>query len=294
MHSNKGILFVLVSTFLFATYGVWSRLIGDSFGIFYQSWSRALVITLLLFPYLLWKKRIIPISRKDFGWFGIFLFFTSLTQAPIFYAFNHMDIGTATLLFFVSMLLMMYCTGLLFLGETLTKIKIVCFILAGIGLYIMFSFSLALFSLLAAGLAIVNGIVSGGEISFSKKLSQKYSVLYLSWWSWVIIVLTNAPLSFLLGEVQHLPSFEIVWLYELGYILASIFGFWFILEGVKYTEASIAGLLGLLEVVFSILLGILLFKEELALKIVIGALFIIVAAALPHVVDLWSESKHSS
>ncbi|MEK6840286.1 MAG: DMT family transporter [Nanoarchaeota archaeon] len=294
MNIRKGILFVLISTLMFGSYGVWSKLIGDSFGIFYQSWSRALIIALLLFPFLLWKKLIVPISKKDLTWFIVFLFFTSLTQAPIFYAFNHMDIGSATLLFFVSMLLTMYIVGILFLEEKLTKIKILCFVLAGIGLYIIFSFSLVLFSLLAAGLAIINGVASGGEVSSSKRLSRHYSTLYLSWWSWVIIILTNAPLSFFLGEVQHLPSFDIVWLYQWGYVFVSIFGFWLILEGVKYLEASIAGLLGLLEVVFSITLGILLFNEELTVKIIIGASFIICAAALPHIIDLWSTYKHSS
>ena len=128
MNIRKGILFVLISTLMFGSYGVWSKLIGDSFGIFYQSWSRALIIALLLFPFLLWKKLIVPISKKDLMWFIVFLFFTSLTQAPIFYAFNHMDLGSATLLFFVSMLLTMYIAGILFLEEKLTKIKVFCFV----------------------------------------------------------------------------------------------------------------------------------------------------------------------
>ena len=48
--------------------------------------------------------------------------FTSLTQAPIYYAFNHMDIGSASLLFFVSMFLSMYIIGFIFLGEQLKRV----------------------------------------------------------------------------------------------------------------------------------------------------------------------------
>ena len=279
---------------MFGSYGLWSRLIGDSFGVFYQGWSRALIITIVLLPILLWNKQIVAINKKDYGWLALFLLFTSLTQAPIFYAFNHMDIGSATLLFFVSMLLTMYVVGILFLGEKITKIKLMSFVLAGLGMYLVFSFSLVIFSLLAAFLAVVNGIASGGEVSFSKKLSGNYSPLYITWMSWAIIIITNAPISILLGEVQHLPSFEIVWIYQIGYTIASIFGFWLIIKGLKYTEAGVGGLIGLMEIIFSILFGIIIFNETLTSKIIVGGLLIITAAALPHIRELMYKTRHKS
>jgi drug/metabolite transporter (DMT)-like permease len=289
MSQKKGTIFILISSLMFGSYGVWSKLIGSSFGNFYQGWSRALMITLALLPILIWKKQIIPIHKKDWKWFSVFLIFTSLTQAPIFYAFNHMDVGSASLLFFVNMVLTMYILGFLFLGEKVTKIKIISFILAGVGLYLVFSFSLAMFSLLAVLMAVLNGITSGGEVSSTKKLSGNYSSLYLSWLSWVIILVTNLPISIFLGEVQHLPSFDIVWIYQIGYAISSIFGFWLIIKGLKYVEASIGGLIVLLEIVFSISFGIMIFSEVLTLKIFFGAIFIVLAAALPHIFDLWKN-----
>jgi len=288
---KKGIIFVMLSALMFGTYGMWSRLIGNSFGAFYQGWTRALIISIILLPILLWNKQIIPIHRKDWGWLTLFLFFTSLTQAPIFYAFNHMDIGSATLLFFVSMLLTMYAVGFLFLGEKISKVKVLSFLLAAAGMYVIFSFSLVFFSLLAALLAIINGIASGGEVSFSKKLSGNYSPLYICWLSWIIILITNFPISLLMREVQYLPSFNAVWLYQLGYTMVSLLGFWLIIKGLKYTQASTGGLIGLFEIVFSILLGIIIFKEKLNLKIIVGAILIIIAAALPHIYNLLQKSK---
>lgn len=284
--NKKGVLLILISALMFGSYGVWSRLIGDDFGNFYQGWTRALIIVLVLLPLLLRRKEIVPVIKKDWGWLAVFLIFTSLTQAPIFYAFNNMDIGTATLLFFTTMLLTMYAVGFLFLGEKATKVKVVSFVLACLGLYLVFSFSLTTFALFAASMAVLNGIASGGEVSFSKKLTGNYSPLYVVWLSWVIIAITNMPISILLSEVQHLPSFDVVWLYQIGYTIASIFGFWFIIAGLKYVEASIGGLIGLLEIVFSIAFGILIFQEGLTTKTLIGGLIIIIAAGLPHVSDL--------
>lgn len=287
---TKGVALILLSALMFGSYGLWSWLISDSFDIFYQSWTRALLITILLLPLLLYKKEIVPIKRKDWGWLSVFLIFTSFTQAPIFYAFNHMDIGTASLLFFASTLLTMYVVGFLFLGEKLTKVKALAFLVAIAGLFFTFSFSLILFTILAAGAAVLNGIAGGGEISSSKKLSGAYSPLYIVWLSWCIIVITNGFLSVVLGEVQHMPSFDIVWLYQIGYTIVSIFGFWAVIAGIKYVEASIGGLIGLLEIVFSILFGILIFQEALTPKVVVGAALILSAAALPHIAELRSKS----
>jgi drug/metabolite transporter (DMT)-like permease len=111
---NKGLIYILLSTIMFGSYGLWSKLIGNDFGVFYQGWTRTFLIALILFPIVLYRREIIFIQKKDRKWMSVFLISTSLTQAPIFYAFNHMDIGTATLLFFVGMTLMMYIIGFIF------------------------------------------------------------------------------------------------------------------------------------------------------------------------------------
>jgi len=287
----RGIILILISTLMFGSYGVWSKLIGDDFGNFYQGWTRALIIVVLLFPFLYYTKQIISIHRRDWRWLGVFLLFTSATQAPLFYAFNNMDIGTASLLFFVSMLLTMYAIGLFFLDEKLTKVKITSFALATIGLVVTFQFSITAFAFLAAAMAILNGIASGGEVASSKKLTGDYSPLYVSWLSWVIILLTNAPISILLGEVQHMPSFDMVWIWQLGYTIASLLGFYLIIKGLTYVEASIGGLLGLLEILFAILFGIIIFNEGLSVQIIVGAVLIIIAAALPHLRRQTNQSR---
>jgi drug/metabolite transporter (DMT)-like permease len=282
----KGPIFVFLSAIIFGSYGTWSKLIGTSNGVFYPGWTRALLISIILFPILLLTKQIIPIQRKDWKWISMFLIFTTLTQAPLFYAFNHMDVGTATLLFFVTMLLTMYIVGFFFLQEKLTKIKIVSFLLACLGLYVTFSFSITAFSIFAALMAVVNGIASGGEVAFSKKITGSYSSLYVIWLSWIITTVTNCIISVLIGEMQVLPTLNIYWLYQGLYAIAGIIGFWLIIEGFKYVEASIGGLIGLLEIVFSILFGFLIFNEILTQKILIGGMCVVIAAALPYLTEL--------
>lgn len=213
----------------------------------------------------------------------MFLIFTSATQAPIYYAFNHIDIGTASLLFFVTQLLTLYMVGFQLLGETRTKTKIFSFLVACVGLYLVFSFSLAHFVLLAVLAAILNGIASGGEVAFTKKLSHKYSPLYLVGLSNVAMVITNLPISLVMREQWLAPELNIAWLTVVGYAVVGMFGFAAVIAGLKYLDASIGGLLGLFEIIFSVTFGILLFQEGLTPHIVIGGILIVLAAALPHI-----------
>ncbi|MDP2598997.1 MAG: DMT family transporter [Candidatus Liptonbacteria bacterium] len=283
---GKGAIFIVLSSLLFGSYGVWSKLIGSSFGVFYQGWVRSLIICLIVLPTIYFAKQIVPIKRADLKWFAVFLIFTSFTTAPIFYAFTHMAIGTAYLLFFVGMLITMYIVGFSFFGEKITGIKLIAFATTCIGLYAVFSFSIENFVPLAAFMALLNGIASGGEIAFSKKLSGSYSPLFLSWLSWFAILITNGIISVAIGEIQHAPAFNMVWLYLVVYAVAGIIGFWLVLKGIQYLESSIGSLLTPLEVVFGIIFGIMIFNEALTPSMLFGGTLIIVAAALPHVYRL--------
>ena len=284
--SKKGIILIFLSAVMFGSYGMWSRLIGSSHGVFYPGWTRSLIICLILTPIVVYTKQVVAIKKEDYKWMVVFLGVTSLTQAPLFYAFNHMDIGTATLLFFVTMLLTMYSIGYLFLAEKLNKIKIASFFIAMIGLSIIFKSSIVTFSFFAAFMAVVNGVASGGEIAFSKKLSGKYSSLFLIWLSWIAITITNAIISLAIGEIQYIPQLSMYWMYQVLYAIAGILGFWLVVEGMKHVEASVGGLLGLLEIVFSLLFGFIVFHQGITPKVLMGGIFIIIAAAIPHIVDL--------
>lgn len=273
---------VLLSAFLFGSYGVWSRLIGNSMDNFFQGWTRAGIILLVLLPWAAYRREIIKIKSADLTWLAVFLVCTSLTVAPIFYAFNHMDVGSASLLFFMAQFLTMSLFGLWFLDECFTAAKWISLLMAIGGIYLVFSFSVGHFPLLPALMAVTNGVASGGEIASSKKLSHAYSPLYLIILSWAIILITNGAISIALGERQLAPELSSPWLWQLCYSLASLFAFWLVIAGMHYIDAGIGALIGLTEIVFSVVFAIFLFGEALRLSVAFGAILIIGAAALPH------------
>lgn len=272
---------ILLSAIGFGSYGLWSRFIGPEFGIFTQGWVRSAIVLTILIPIAIYSKKFKKVESNDRKWILISVLFGVATQAPLYYAYNHMDIGTAILIFYAMYVITSYLVGRIFLGEKIIPIKIIALLLAFLGLFLVFGFSIAIFSVLAMLLAAINGIASGGEVATTKKSTQKFSSLQIGIYVWVGILVTHLPLALLLGEKQVPLAINFTWFAMLGFALAGLIAFWLVIEGYKYVDASIGGLMGLLEIVFGVIFGIIFFHEHLTVTIVFGGLLIILAGMLP-------------
>jgi drug/metabolite transporter (DMT)-like permease len=123
-------------------------------------------------------------------------------------------------------------------------------------------------------------------VSFTKKLTNKFSSVQISIYVWLGIFLTHLPISILIGERQIPFSFNRVWLSMIAYAIIGLVAFWLVIEGYKKVDASIGGLIGLMEIIFGVVFGILLFHEHLTVSIIIGGLLIIFAAMLPDLINI--------
>lgn len=277
----KGYSMILLASILFGTYGIWSKLMGEQFGVFYQGWVRAAIIMIMILPFLIYKKQLYMPKRTDLKWMSIYLGFTVFTQAPLYYAFVVTSVGTATLLFYAAFIITSFLVGKFFIGEKITPIKLVAMLLAFAGLVFIFGFSLAKFSLIGMAMAALNGIASGGEVSTSKKLSNKYPVLLLTFYSWAIILVTHIVASVVAGETQWLPELSVQWAAMLAYSIVGLTSFWMIVEGFRYVDASIGSLIGLLEIVWAVAFGAIFFGESIGFTVIIGGILVLLAGFLP-------------
>lgn len=277
---------ILASALCFALNGVFARILGHEFGVFYQGWVRSAIILAVMLPIAILGKYIKPIQKAHRKWFAITMIFTVFSQAPIYFAFNHLTLGTATFIFYGIFLITTYVIGWLFLGEKITKIKVASFALSLVGIFLTFGLSLAIFSLGAMLLAALSGIASGGEIATSKKSTDRYSSIQLTVYSWILILITHLPLSLITQERQLVPALNSGWFAMLGYSFSGMLAFWLVIEGFKYVDASIGGLIGLLEIVFATIFGVIFFQDQLTFGVIFGGIIILAAAILPDVYAL--------
>lgn len=237
-------------------------------------------------------KNFRKVERKDWPQVGLYILFCIFTQVPIYYAFNNAPIGTVQLIFYSVFVITAYIVARVYLGERITKVKLLAMALAFVGLVIVFGVSIIAFAPLGLALAALNGVASGGEVSSSKKVSHKYSPALLVFWGWVFTLATHLPLSLLLGETQHLPQLNEAWLWLMIYSVVNAAAFWLVIVGFKFVDASIGSLLGLMEVIFGVLFGSIIFHEALTWSIVAGGILIIIAAILPDLLAL-IQGKHN-
>lgn len=280
---------ILIASVLFGTYGVWSKIMGEHFGIFYQSWVRALIIIIILLPLLIYKKQFKRIERKDMKWLWFFIGFSLFTQAPLYYAYTTLSLGTATLLFYGALIVASFTVGKFIIGEKITMIKVAAMILAFAGLTLVFGLSVTKFSILGLLMAALNGVASGAEVSSTKMLTHKYSALLLTFYSWVAIFVTHLIISVGTGERQWGLENVGAWGALFVYALASLAAFWLVVEGLRYVDASIGSLISLLEIIWAVLFGAVLFGEGVGPTILLGGIIIVAAGLLP---DLKNIIEH--
>jgi drug/metabolite transporter (DMT)-like permease len=171
--------------------------------------------------------------------------------------------------------------------EKIGIVKLLSLILAFLGLFLIFGLSLAKFSFLALILAAINGVASGAEVATTKKSTEKFSSLQVSVYVWFGIFITHLPLSLLSGEPQIPFQFNATWLSMMAFAAVGLISFWLVVEGYKFVDASIGGLIGLFEIIAGVIFGIVIFNEELTLSTVLGGSLILLAAMLPDLYNLF-------
>ncbi len=286
----KGASLITISAVFFATYGIWSKLMIGTFGEFNQAVIKAIILLSFIVPYAVIKKSFKKIKKQDFKWFLIIAAVGGLNQAPYYFGFEHLTVGTAALLFYTGLTLGAYILGAVFFKEEINLQKKAAFMIAFMGLCVIYKFQLQSGQLLAAGFAFIAGIMGSVAVVFSKKLSGEYSEIQIVTGYLVAMIIFNPILSLLYGE--PIPSMVnvIPWLAQLGYAGSFLIANLAVVSGFKYLDPSVGALIGLLEVVFAAILGIIIFKESITMQFILGSGLILIAIALHDLVEL---AKHA-
>jgi len=283
MTSAKGVGYILISALFYGSYGIWSRLMGASFGEFSQAWTRGLVLLIFILIANLRFHFLKPIKRADLFWFLVIAVAGGINQAPYYFGFQHLQIGTATLLFYASLVVGGYLLGKFALAEKINGAKALSLVLAIIGMSLVYRFSLTASQILPAVLTCLAGLLGSATVVLTKKLSGNYHEFQIMLGYFLFQVLINGPLSLVLGE--SLPAFTqlqlVPWVAQLAYAASMLIANFAVIEGFKYLEGSIGSLIGLAEILFGIFFGWLFFKEILSGTTFIGGMLIIFAAAYP-------------
>ena len=286
----KGSIYITISALMFALYGIFFRLL-EHYDVFFQTYIKSFVIVGILLAIGIYQKSFKNIDKQDYKGYAIVLLFTIFSVAPVTYAYRYLELGTASFLFYSSLTIFSYIFGALFFSEKFGTVKIISLLLSILGMILVFTIKVPEGFLLPVALCILNGLASSGEVVFSKYISDKYSSNQITLLVFLAIAITHLFLSLFLQENQdfRLLTTDLHW--TMLFCIASIVGMFTVIEGFKLLEPSIGAIVGLSEIVFSLLLGIAFYNDQVSMQVLIGGCIIIFAAALPNIYELYVKKK---
>jgi len=280
--ATSGVMLILISSFFYASYGIWTSLIGDFMGGYTASALRSFLVLAILIPVAVYFGKTEPLQLRQNGKLLILMTLAStLVWGVLYYSILNAGIGLSLAVNYAAITIGMMIFGAVMMSESLNVTKWISLLIGIAGLGLVFapaigtaSAFLPLFAAFVSGLAIAINTI------WAKRLT--YDTTQSTIMLWTTSVFANTPMLFIFKE--PLPVFElrIEYFYVFMFAVVSILASWLLLEALKSLEAGIAGLIGLTEIVFGVLFGILLFSEHITFTAAAGIGLIILAAAYPN------------
>jgi drug/metabolite transporter (DMT)-like permease len=153
-----------------------------------------------------------------------------------------------------------------------------------LGLGLVFSPSQAHLGWLPLGAAAISGLGAAGVTFITKQIS--YGTTQTTVALWITSVIANIFMAIVLREAHPAVGWHIQWFYLLAFGIVSIIASWSLIKGLKLVDAGAAAIIGLLEIVFGVVFGVILFHERPGMIVLFGVLVIVAASAIPYMKDL--------
>lgn len=279
-----GATLVVLSSFFYATYGIWTTLMGNFFGGYMASALRSALVLAILLPIARLYHRLESLNlRRNLKYFLGMIVASLLVWGPLYYAILHAGIGVTLAANYTSIVIGMFVFGWIFDQERFTKDKWVSSLLGLTGLFLIYTPSVARFGWLAFAGAVISGLSAAATSIIAKKMPYQttQSTIFL----WVTSLVANVIMTLAFPEPHFRVGWHIQWAYLLLFAISSVIASWTFIGGMKRMEAGAAGILGLLEIVFGVLFGVIFFHERIGAVVLMGIAVVITAAAIPYFKD---------
>jgi drug/metabolite transporter (DMT)-like permease len=279
-----GASLIVLSSVFYASYGIWTKLMGNFFGGYTASAVRSVLVLVILLPLAVGYHQLERINWRSDGRYILGMIISSLFNwGPLYFAILHAGVGIALSVNYAGIVVGMFVFGWLFAGERFTRDKLLATALSFAGLWLIFTPNAADLGWTALLAATVSGLSGALNSVMVKRVSCNATQSTLLTWS--ASAIGSFVMAITLREARPALGWHAQWLYLVWFAVASVAASWLFIRGLKLIDAGAAGILGLLEIVFGVLFGAGLFHERIGVMAALGIMVIIAAAAIPYVND---------
>lgn len=282
MKSYKGILFAILASVAFGLMPVFAKFAylngsNPNTVLFF----RFAIASLVLLVYLVCKKVSIKVTKRQF----LLLFVTgfigyTITTQTLFMSYNYLGVGLATTLHFIYPAFVCILEYI-FLRQKMSKNKLLSLIFAGIGVYALIAFEDNTLSALGLFLAVFSGVSYGINIIMLamkqiRDIDNRVTTMYITFGAATGMLIY----SLIDGSLVTKITMNLGVSYILIAVVSTILSMILLLKGIEMIGASSTSILGTFEPIVSIIMGIMLFGEELTFALIIGTILILISTII--------------
>jgi drug/metabolite transporter (DMT)-like permease len=279
MHNRSGLASLLLAAFILGTFGVWIRILDQSFTNTAQVVMRSGFAALIITGIVLWKRISFKIERRHWKYLVGFSLVFPLSLIAFTYSATQLKVSNALFMLYVGSLIATYAWGRIAFGEKLTATKVasIILLLAGLVLFV-YPFSIDKLSI-AVILGILAGVLEGSAHAFRKFLKDipREVVVFFQSASSVIIAL----ILFVASGQNFTKDFQPVSL-----LVAALFGAllvsigYLLFYGFNHYDVNLGAIVLATELFFAIIINFIFLSEAPTTFEFIGGIFIFAGAAV--------------
>lgn len=277
MKKINGIIYTVLSSAAFGVMPIFAK-------IAYSGGANAITVlflrfflaALIILPYIVVTKKDFKINRAQLVHI-IFLAIIGYTATTytLFISYNYISVGLSTTLHFIYPAIVTVFAVLLY-KEKLYWRKILALALSVLGIYLLVGGGDVIINFKGVGFAILSGCfyayyivgVSHSEVNKIDTYVLTFYLASIAALSLLIMGMVNGQLDFDIKPYSYLASGGIA-------LVSTVLALTMFLKGIKIIGPSSAAILSTLEPIVSIVLGVLILKEQLTFTIVMGCILIL-------------------
>ncbi len=273
MNRTKGLAFGILAGFIYGFTPILGKLTYlEGSNPISLTFYRSFLSIPFFFVMLKYNKIPLKVNKTQFKKLAVLGLLSSLTTLSLYGSYNYISVGMGTTIHYIYPVLVTAACIIIF-NEKISRDKVVSLILSTIGITLFFEGSINMAGIF---MALSSGIFFAAYLLFMDKsgLNSIYPfkiTFYTAIFTSVYIFIFSTISKTLVTTMTFTG-----WSYTiLIAVLVSFLANTFVTLGVKYVGPTVTSIVGMLEPITSIVMGVLFLKETVKLRIILACVFIL-------------------
>ena len=278
MNKSKGLAFGILAGFIYGSTPILGKLTYlEGSNPISLTFYRNLLSIPFFFAMLKYNKISLKIEKSQSKKFAVLGFLASVTALCLYGSYNYISVGMSTTIHYIYPVLVTAACIIIF-KDKISRDKVVSLLLSTIGITLFFEGSLNMTGIL---MSFLSGIFFTGYLLFMDKSGLDtvfpFKITFYT-------AIFSSVYLFIFGIISKDLVFKMTftgWFYTiLVAVFVSFLANTFVALGVKYVGPTVTSIVGMLEPITSIIMGILFLREPVTLKNILACALILLGVLI--------------